>query len=101
VTKNPFVNALGASGYIFLVVGVMTLLMSRSPKEDGFLAPVLGISMFTLSAAVMGYIFGAQPLTLFISGKKKEAINLFLKTVLIFAVCTLVIIILVLSGQFV
>lgn len=98
MTKNPVINALSASAYIFLVVTVMNSLMKYAPKEDGFLAPVLALSMFTLSAAVMGYIFGSQPLQLFLDGKKKEAVKLFLQTVGAFALVTIIVFFLVLRS---
>ena len=74
--------------YIVLVAGVMTWGGSVAPKPDTFLAPVAGISLFTLSAAVMGYIFCYQPIQLYFSDKKKEAVDLFLKTIMAFGVIT-------------
>ena len=100
MTKNPVINALSASAYIFLVVTVMNSLMKYAPKEDGFLAPVLALSMFTLSAAVMGYIFGSQPLQLFLDGKKKEAVKLGVQTIIAFAVTTAIVLALVITGSF-
>jgi len=58
MSKNPIINALGASAYIVLVVGVMTF--TTSPlrnKPDTFLAPVTALSVLTLSVAVMAYLF--------------------------------------------
>jgi len=46
----------------------------------------------------MAYIFLYQPVQLFIDGKKKQAVNLFVRTVGIFAVFTAVILVLLLSG---
>ena len=48
------------------------------------------LSLFVLSAAVMGYIFFYQPTQLYLAGKHKEAVNMFLKTVGFFATITLV-----------
>jgi hypothetical protein len=41
----------------------------------------------------MAYIFGYQPLVLFLDNKRKEAVSLFLKTVGIFGGITLIIIV--------
>ncbi|HNY04381.1 MAG TPA: hypothetical protein PKI92_01325 [Candidatus Woesebacteria bacterium] len=67
-------------------------------KPDTFFAPVVFLSLLTLSVAVMAFLFFYQPLLLFIEGKKKEAVNLFLKTVGIFAVMTAISLILLFSG---
>lgn len=101
MTKNPFLNALSASGYIVIVVSVMTFLsQTQKNKPDTFLAPILALSLLTLSVAVMAYVFFYQPLQLFLDGKKKQAINLFLQTVAVFAGITLLIFILLYLGMF-
>lgn len=89
MTKNPVVNALGAAVYIILVVAVMTF-VSQAQKNvpDNFLMPIVFLSLLTLSVAVMALLFFYQPLQFFIEGKKKEAVNLFAKTVGIFAIFT-------------
>ncbi len=46
-----------------------------------YIMPVMVISLFTLSAAVMGYIFLYQPIRMYFDNKKEEAVSLFLKTV--------------------
>ncbi len=99
MSKNPIINALCASGYILLVVTVMTFIsQTQSDKPDTFLAPIVALSMLTLSVAVMGYLFFYQPLVLFIAGKKNEGIELFVKTVAIFAGITLLFLVLLFSG---
>jgi hypothetical protein len=67
-------------------------------KPDTFFAPIVVLSVFTLSVAVMAFLFFYQPLMLFIEGKKKEAINLFIKTVGVFGVITAVALVLLFSG---
>jgi hypothetical protein len=99
MSKNPLINALSASGYIILVVSVISFISkSQMDKPDTFLAPILFLSLLTLSVTVMGYLFFYQPLLLFISGKKKESLNLFVKTVGIFAVITVLLVGLLFSG---
>ena len=91
MSKNPIINALSASAYIVLVVAVMTFVTEPlQDKPDTFFAPIVMLSMLTLSVAVMAYLFFYQPLQLFIEGKKKEAVDLFIKTVGIFAIFTAV-----------
>lgn len=99
MTKNPLVNALSASAYILLVVTLINFVtQTQKNKPDTFFAPMAFLSILTLSAAVMAFIFFYQPLQLFIDGKKKAAINLFTQTVGFFAVFTVIVSILVFSG---
>lgn len=99
MSKNPIINALCASAYIGIIVSIITFLSNtQKNKPDTFLAPVLFLSMLTLSACVMAYIFFYQPLQLFIDGKKKAATDLFIKTVGAFAVITIIVLITLFSG---
>ncbi len=95
MTKNPFVNGFSASAYIFLVVTLMNWASKIASGPDTFGAPVAFISLFTFSAAMMGYIFCYQPLQLYFDGKKKRAVNLFLQTLGVFGGITFLILILV------
>lgn len=99
MSKNPIVNAFGALAYITLVVTVMNF-VSRTlgDKPDTAFAPIAFLSMLTLSAAVMAYMFFYQPLQLFISGKKKEGLNLFVQTIGVFGVITAIFFTLLLLG---
>lgn len=99
MTKNPIVNALGASGYIILVVSIINFIsMTQSDKPDTAFAPVLFLSLLTLSVTMMACLFFYKPLQFFIEGKKKEALKLFIQTVGVFAGFTVVVLILLLSG---
>lgn len=98
MSKNPFQNGILASLYIFLVVSVITFAGKFADKPDSFLAPVAFISIFTLSAAVMAYLFCFQPVQLYLDGKKKQAVELFTKTLAVFGVITLLILIILFTG---
>jgi hypothetical protein len=99
VSKNPLINALGASTYILLVVTVMNIATrTLKNKPDTFFAPAVLISLVTLSAAVMAYVFFYHPVQLLLEGKKKQAVRLFVQTVGIFGVITVVAIVLLFSG---
>jgi hypothetical protein len=99
MSKNPIINALGASAYIILIVTLMNFIMkTQSHKPDTIFAPMTVLSLLTLSAAVMIYVFFYQPLQFLIDGKKKEALNLFVKTIGVFAAFTGVVLILLFSG---
>jgi Na+/serine symporter len=97
MTKNPFINAFSALLYILVVATVMNSMMQTQKGPDTIVAPILILSMFTLSAAVMGFLFLSNPLQLYLDGKKKNAVTLFLQTVGVFAVSTAIILGLVLT----
>lgn len=99
MTKNPFINAFGASGYITLVATVMNFISkTQGGKPDPFFAPVIFISLLTFSVAVMGYLFFYEPAQLLISGKKNEALKLFVQTLGVFGAITVIVSVLVFSG---
>lgn len=99
MSNNPLINALSASVYIFFVVSIMTFATQPlKNKPDTFFAPIVFLSVLTLSVAVMAYLFFYQPVQLFIEGKKKEAVNLFIKTISIFGVLTAIIVTLLSLG---
>lgn len=98
MSKNPFANGLVAFIYIVLVASIMNFGARTAPHPNIILIPIAIISLFTLSAAVMGYIFCFQPIQLYFDGKKKQAVNLFLKTVAFFGVITLLMLSAAFSG---
>lgn len=93
MSKNPFYNAFAAIIYILTIVLAINSISDLETNEYplSLVTPVLVLSLFTLSAAVMGYLFCFQPLRLYLDGKKEEAVKLFLKTVAIFAIIPLTI----------
>jgi hypothetical protein len=98
MTRNPLINAFIALVYIVLVSSVFFFGSELAGPVDTIIAPMAMISLFTLSAAVMGYVFGYQPFVLYFDGKKKAAVDLFLKTVACFGLVTLVLLFLLFSG---
>lgn len=90
MSKNPVFNAFAASLYITVIGLVMDFGTRNAPKGYSVIAPIAVISLFTLSAAVMGYLFCYTPVMLYFDGKKKQAVKLFLQTVAVFAGLTAV-----------
>lgn len=92
MTKKPFLNALIASCYVILVSLIPTfgdrLEFVVTPKI-AMIAPILFLSIFTLSAAVMALLFFYQPVVLLIEGNKVGAFKMLIETILSFAVTTL------------
>ncbi|MDP3661773.1 MAG: hypothetical protein Q8R17_02910 [bacterium] len=90
MTRNPIINALAAATYISTIGSVMYYApkIEDHMQDVGALGPIAFISLFTLSAAVMGYCFLYTPLRLYIDGAKKEGGALFVNTILAFACIT-------------
>ena len=84
---NPFANATAAALYIVAIVYTIDTFsrLSIVPKGPTLLVPMTILSLFVLSAAVMGFLFVYQPLRLYMEGHHKEALQFFAKTVLTFA----------------
>lgn len=84
--KKPFLHALGAALYIVIIVFIMQTVSSfLQNQEETFLIPMTMLSLFVLSAAVMGFLFVSEPIYLIIENKKKEAVVFFGKTLGFFA----------------
>lgn len=99
MSKNPILNAFGAVGYIAIVVSVINLIsVKNSNKPDTAFAPVVFLSLLTLSVVMMAFLFFYQPLQLFINDKKKEAVDLLIKTVSVFAIFTIVVVAMLFAG---
>ncbi len=89
MTRNPYLNAIFAALYVVFVVVLITFgpAYARS-KPDTIFAPMAVLSLLVLSVAFMGYAFFSQPLLLYVEGQKREAVELFVKTLGTFAVIT-------------
>ena len=84
--KKPFLNAVAAALYIVVIVFVAQAVGSAlKDQNDSIITPMTMLSLFVLSAAIMGYLFLSEPLQLFLENKKQEAVTFFAKTVGIFA----------------
>jgi len=88
--KKPFLYAFGAAGYIVAIVSLMNTFRFVLPDENTLLIPMLMLGLFVLSAAVMGFLFLSEPLQFLFENRKKEAITFFIKTVGIFAIFVII-----------
>jgi hypothetical protein len=92
--KKPLIHALAAGLYIAMLVSVMGATSSLVP-EDNIAMPMTMLGLFVLSAAIMGYLFLYEPFNLFMENRKQEAVIFFSRTVLFFAGCVAVFLILI------
>jgi hypothetical protein len=91
MSKNPFLNACAATAYITLV----SSLLFWGPQffgqgKDTVLAPIAMLSLLTFSVAFMAFTFFYQPILLYVEGHTHQAVQLFMRTLAIFAVLTAV-----------
>jgi hypothetical protein len=98
MTKNPIINAIAAFLYIVGIVSLIWSLQDETPQPDTIFAPLAMLSLFVLSAAVMGYVFLLEPLKLYFDGEKVRAVNLFIQTTITFAILTGGIFLILISG---
>ena len=82
--KKPFLYALVAAIYIVFIVSFINFMISMMPQKSVFI-PMVMLSLFVLSAAIMGFLFLYEPLDLYIEGRKGEAVVFFLRIVGFFA----------------
>lgn len=85
MTQTPFTNAVGAALYIVGIVFAIHGISSVSGEGESLLMPIAALSLFVLSASVMGFLFIYEPFRLYFEGQKSEAVLFFLKTVGFFA----------------
>lgn len=87
---NPYINAIGATAYIWgigLLIHRIASLHHDTP--DNLIGSIAAISMIVFSAAVMGFLFFYRPVALLVENKRDEAIFFFLKTLGTFGAITL------------
>jgi small-conductance mechanosensitive channel len=82
--KKPFLYALLAAIYIVFIVNLINTITSILPGKT-ILIPMTMLSLFVLSAAVMGFLFLSESLYLLIENRRREAIAFFAKILGIFA----------------
>ncbi len=70
--KNPFFNALLASGYISLVASVVYYGPKQMGPIDAVIVPVAILSLFVLSAVIMGFSFFINPYKCILKARKRR-----------------------------
>jgi len=90
MTKNPIYSGLAASAYIVaLCLTAFYVLPKQGGAEDTVFAPILFLSVFVFSAAIMAYLFASEPIKMYLDGNKSGAVHHFLKTLLAFGVVSI------------
>lgn len=79
--SRSFLNSIATVAYIVAVAMVMTNAEKIFGQMKGYFAPVVFLSLFTLSALVVSTLILGKPLMLYLDEKKKEAVSLLLATI--------------------
>ena len=85
---RAFKRALLSELYIVAIVCITRYGLIPIDHEPTLFIPIIMLSLFVLSAAVMGYLFLAEPIKLYLDGEKIQATRMFFTTVVIFACIT-------------
>lgn len=78
--KTGLLNALGTLVYIIVVATLIQNGDRLFGDMDNFVGPIAFLLLFTLSAVVVGSLVLGKPIMLYLDGKKKEAVTLFMQT---------------------
>lgn len=93
---NPFLNTLAAVAYIGAVVLFLHYIETlRHDTPDTLIDGMGFISLVVFSAAVMAFLFFYQPVLKLIENKRAEALSYFLKTLGLFGLITIGLLVLV------
>lgn len=76
-----FINALGVSAYVAVVVTIMQNGERIFGKMNNMLGPVTLLLLFVVSAAITGALVLGKPVLYYLENKKADAVKLFLYTV--------------------
>ncbi len=90
MNKSPILYAGLAVMYISAISSFMFYAPQWASGEDTVVVPIAMLSLLVLSVAVMGFLFGYRPITLYLDGQKDEAVRFFIKTIGVFAIITII-----------
>lgn len=76
IIKRAFVDAIGTTIYIILIVSFIFSLQTFASEKDIIIIPIAMLLLFVCSAAITGFLVFGKPIMLYIDGKKREAILL-------------------------
>ncbi|OGL59293.1 hypothetical protein A3H10_00510 [Candidatus Uhrbacteria bacterium RIFCSPLOWO2_12_FULL_46_10] len=95
IITRSIINALGVIVYVLLVASIFTVGKDIFGPMPGLFGPFVFLLLFVLSAAIVGSLIFGKPAFLFLDGQKKEALTMFLYTILwlfIVTFCTLAVV---------
>lgn len=95
IIKSALINSISTTIYVILIASFIYFGGQSFLEGDQFvLIPIAMLMLFVFSVAFTGFLILGKPLTWYLNGKKKEAIKLFLYTLGIFLILTVIIFVL-------
>ncbi|MBS3072413.1 hypothetical protein J4477_01100 [Candidatus Pacearchaeota archaeon] len=92
IITYAFINAFATALYVILIASFMYIgNQGIFPVTPSIFVPIAMLMLFVFSAALTGSLVLGKPLMLYLDGKKKEAVLLFISTLLIIFLITIVI----------
>lgn len=89
ILKYASLNALWTAFYVILVAIFLNSAGHIFGSEKTILIPIAMLLLFVFSASLCGALVLGRPVLWYMDGKKKEAITLFVYTLVVFFVVTL------------
>ncbi len=97
---NPLINAALAAAYIFGIAALFRYIAYLGQGvPDSIIDPIGVLSVLVFSVAVMGFLFFYRPVILLLENKRDEAISYFLRTLGLFGIITLLVLLSILGIQ--
>jgi len=90
IAKYAFLNSFAVILYIVAVVNFLFYVPKYLGVDESIFIPILMLMLFVFSAALTSALVLGRPLLWFFEGKKREAIFLFVSTLLSFFVMIVV-----------
>ncbi|MEK7567622.1 MAG: hypothetical protein AAB513_01730 [Patescibacteria group bacterium] len=85
ILKTAIFNAFATVAYIALVASFLFFVPKRLQIEEPFiLIPIFMLSLFVFSASVTAGLVLGKPILWYMEGKKREAVSLFIYTLVTF-----------------
>ena len=97
IIKRAFIDSVGTTAYIILIVSFVFSLQVLAPEKDTIIIPIAMLLLFVTSAAITGFLVFGKPVMLYIDGEKRGAVLLLDYTIGIMSLITLIIFILLIA----
>src|SRR4051794_36507884 len=78
---QSLLSALGVVAYTAVIATTLNALQNHINQDTPVLAPILFLTLFVTSAAIVGALVLGRPIMMYLDGLKKEAVKMFSYTV--------------------
>ena len=90
LSKQAFYNSLLTAGYIVLIATFMFYAgQAKIGRSNSVLIPITFLLLVVCSAGFTGFLVLGHPAMMYMDGKKKEAVNMLIQTLLFLFIITI------------